>query len=377
MRILFATGRTFVPDRVGGADRSAHSLLELLGGRGHLCEAIATMSSGWRHEATRGLRLVSSRRWSAWPDRRNGYVTRRALAWALPEVFRQQLRSFQPDLVLTQLEGSEDFAEIALEAGVPVAVRVPDTQFTHFTGRLARSNVLFVSNSRFVAGRLQERFGIVSKVVYSAVRLDNYRTRRDGAERITFVNPHPLKGFDLALEIASLLPARRFLFQEAWRLEAAELHRLRARLAPHPNVTLGRITQDMRPVYGATRLLIVPSTGEESLPRVILEAQASGIPVLGRDVGGIGEVLAEGGVLLPRAASAADWTATIEAILGDPARYATLSAGAERNARRPDFDAETIADRFLAVVQDHLAGLACGQAPGAQQGYQGAREVGQ
>jgi glycosyltransferase involved in cell wall biosynthesis len=303
----------------------------------------------------RGLRAVSGRRCGAVRHRHNGYVTRRALARSLPGVFQRRLRAFQPDLVLTQLEASETFAQIALQRGVPVALRVPDVSFTHFSGRLSDATVLVVANSRFVARRLHERFGISAPTVYSPVCLDSYRTARDGADRITFVNPRPFKGLDLALEIAHLLPGRRFLFQEAWRFDDHELRRLRSRLAAYPNVALGRLTQDMRRVYAVTRLLIVPSLGEDSLPRVILEAQASGIPVLARDVGGVAEVLIAGGRLLSPSATAAEWAEVIEAILDDSAGYERLSVEAERNGRQPAFDPETIVDRFLDVVREHVA----------------------
>lgn len=101
---------------------------------------------------------------------------------------------------------------------------------------------------------------------------------------------------------------------------------------------------------------------------MILEAQASGIPVAARDVGGVAEVLTAGGRLMPAAASAADWAAAIELILADPARYETLSVEAERNAHRPEFDADRIVERFLEVAHGHIgrgAPRRAQRAPGA------------
>ena len=59
--------------------------------------------------------------------------------------------------------------------------------------------------------------------------------------------------------------------------------------------------------YGRTVLLLAPSNHPEAFGRVVVEAQASGIPSVARDVGGLGEAVGAGGVLMPPSASAAEW----------------------------------------------------------------------
>jgi glycosyltransferase involved in cell wall biosynthesis len=191
--------------------------------------------------------------------------------------------------------------------------------------------------------------------VYPFVDLDRYRVSRQDPDLITLVNPSPVKGGDLALDVAARLPHRRFLFQEAWPLSSVEEQELRRRVAFVPNVRLERPTRDMLGVYRSTVLLLVPSRWEEAFPRVVLEAQISGIPVVGRGVGGIPEAVGTGGIVMAASAGAAEWADAIERVLSDRAQYAALADGARANAVRPEFDARGLARRFVSIAAAHRA----------------------
>jgi glycosyltransferase involved in cell wall biosynthesis len=79
----------------------------------------------------------------------------------------------------------------------------------------------------------------------------------------------------------------------------------------------------------AMDLLCAPSqTTErwrEQFGRMIIEAFACGVPVIGSDSGEIPFVIGEAGVVVPEADEAA-WTAAIESLAADPARRADLAA---------------------------------------------------
>lgn len=83
--------------------------------------------------------------------------------------------------------------------------------------------------------------------------------------------------------------------------------------------------------YSAFSFLAFPSIAPETFGRVSIEAQACGLPVLGSDVGGIGETLADGrtGVLLPPGDREA-WTGAI-------LRLCDASLRAELSARAREF----------------------------------------
>ena len=141
MRVLFATKRAHFPDRVDGAINSAHTLLEILESRGHKCEAVTGIESATRLRihAYRALRLLSNRKQLAWPDRRNGYATYRAWKYLIPKLFTQRLKAFQPDIVVTQLEGSEEIAREAVLARIPTMLWIHDAEFKWSTGNLPSS----------------------------------------------------------------------------------------------------------------------------------------------------------------------------------------------------------------------------------------------
>jgi glycosyltransferase involved in cell wall biosynthesis len=162
----------------------------------------------------------------------------------------------------------------------------------------------------------------------------------------------PEKGVELALEIAALVPKRRFLFVESWPLGEKARRRLREGLKQCSNIAFSGWTHDMKTVYSRTALLLLPSQWEEPFARVILEAQVNGIPVLARDVGGVSEALGDSGLLLPREAAAPDWADEIERLLSNDSYYLMRSAAASANAARPDFDPNHQMGRFLSLVTD-------------------------
>ena len=136
-------------------------------------------------------------------------------------------------------------------------------------------------------------------------------------------------------------------------MRGAALADLRSRLTALPHVTFCRRALDLRPVYGRTVLLLAPSNHPEAFDRVVVEAQASGIPCVARDVGGLGEAVGAGGVLMPASASAAEWADAVEAVLSDGSRLAALSAAATANVARPELSFEHNMARFTALAESH------------------------
>ncbi|MGH7149080.1 MAG: glycosyltransferase family 4 protein [Planctomycetota bacterium] len=78
-------------------------------------------------------------------------------------------------------------------------------------------------------------------------------------------------------------------------------------------------------VFAEADLLVLPSLWHENTPFVALEALASGVPVLGSDVGGIAEIVREGedGALFPRGDAAA-LSSRLQEFVDRPARIAGL-----------------------------------------------------
>jgi glycosyltransferase involved in cell wall biosynthesis len=370
MRIIFASGRSYLPDRVDGAILSVHTLLELLQQRGHACEAIAGISEGmslrharraWVHRARR---MLTRRRVVGWMDRDNGYPTYRAWEADVAELLDQRIAAFLPDLVITQLERSEAIAAAAVRRGVAVILFVRDAEFAWHRGIITDSPLVsFVASSRFVTDQVAAKLGREAPCVYPLVRAERYVAADRRARFITFINPVKEKGVEVALEVARRLPHREFLFVETWPLPKLQRRELQARLARLPNVRLRGHTLDMREIYGETALLLAPSQWNEAFGRVLLEAQVNGIPVVASRIGGIPEALQSGAVLLPPAEDPAEWAGAVERILTTEPEYARLSDEARANAMRDDFNPEALVDRFLALAQGHVERCRAGSLP--------------
>lgn len=88
---------------------------------------------------------------------------------------------------------------------------------------------------------------------------------------------------------------------------------------------------DMAPLFTEAAVVLIPSS-EEGIPLVLLEAFASGRPVVASDVGALGEMLDdETGVLIPRSRrEAGEFAAALRSLLSDPSRRARMGQAARR-----------------------------------------------
>ncbi len=120
---------------------------------------------------------------------------------------------------------------------------------------------------------------------------------------VTFINPLPEKGVALFLKLvqraAQEAQDMRFLVVESRGLLATAMQKLGLPANILAQTTVLPKQEQMAAVYAQTRILLVPSFWFEAAGRVLLEANANGIPVLASDRGGIPETLGGAGRLLP------------------------------------------------------------------------------
>lgn len=348
MRILFATGRRYPPDRHGGAQSSAHALLRRLVERGHHCEVVAARGPGIGLHLSRIAHLASGRRWTGPADDHNGYPTRRAAPWQVSRLVAARIDAARPDVVVTDQVELLD----ALDDRVPRVVRIADVAFRARDAALLRRPRLYAfANSRFIANALREFAGIDAPVLYPIVEAGTCRAPQRHPETITFINPIEGKGLETALRIAALLPHRPFVFVSGWPRPGAEEAGLRDRIRPLANVRLLPWAPDLRAVYGRTRVLLFPARWEEGFGRVVLEAHVNAIPVIASDRGGLPEAVGDGGIVLPVDAPAEQWAGAVERLMTDDACFAALATAAAANLSRPEFDPGHTADRFVAFLE--------------------------
>lgn len=108
----------------------------------------------------------------------------------------------------------------------------------------------------------------------------------------------------------------------------------------------------LQPVYAAADLYVWPAVNE-AFGMAILEAQASGLPVIAGDVGGVGEIVAHGRTgMLVRPRDAAALAAAVRPALADPVLRARLSHSAL--AKVADEHDRAVAARALTHVLSSL-----------------------
>jgi len=366
MKVLFATGHGYLPQRVGGSETSSHELILALQEQGHHCAVLAHLQgNGWLAFRNRVIMKLSRR--ALVPDWMPGYRVQRA--WYPDRHVATALERERPDVALVQAGEPLRMARALREAGARTVVYLRDVEFHELGGDPAKlPGLRYIANSNFVAEKFRATFGPKPAVIRPLFRAQRYVTARQPQE-ITFVNPHPLKGVDLAFEIAALCPEIPFCFVEGWPMNSEEKAALARRVAGYANVRLQSRTHDMRQVYRRAHTLLVPSQWEEAWGRVATEAQFSGIPVIASDRGGLPEAVGPGGCVLPHDAPATLWAATVREYWRDAEVYRTASDAALAHSQRPEIDPVRQITTLAAILAGSLDDdAAADERPGGQQG---------
>jgi glycosyltransferase involved in cell wall biosynthesis len=350
MSLLLAAGTPHLPQVIGGVEINTHETALELNRRGFETKVLSKLSPRDWFGATRWLANTVQRK-EVSVDRGLGYeVYRSRRPWSdlagMP----------MPKVAVVQNGNMIEIGKAFRRRGVPSIAYLHGLEFDIGKRRWSddRSELPFsayIAVSTYTARRFEARFGIMPHVIPPIFRPERYRT--SGERRyVTFINPVPEKGVDLALAIAALTPEIPFRFVKGWPLKTQELMRLKARIRALPNVELVERSRDMLPIYGATRVLLVPSQWDaETWGRVVSEAQFSGLPVMASDRGGLPEAVGPGGIVLPHDAPAEIWAGELRRLWSDQAHYARLSEAALVHSSRPELNLNHQIDSLLAIVR--------------------------
>ena len=347
MRILLTTAHPFLPELAGGMQMCGDTLARQMTARGHEVAVFSGLAAkGWSGMADR-LRLKLARQ-KVVSDHKLGYRIWRS--WFPWETAVHVAAQYQPDVVVVMAGKPVKVAAAFQPTGIPLVMWLQNVEFDdHFGDFSQLGQPSCVANSRFTADTYQRHFGVSPVVIHPIVRAENYITPTQG-EMVTLVNPHPHKGLATALEMARRCPDIPFLFVQTWDLNAEDQASLDQHLAQLPNITLHPAVQDMRQIYGRTKILLAPSKWQEGYGRVATEAQFSGIPVIASTQGGLPEAVGPGGLLLSAEAPADDWVAALRRLWDDPAAYQQASAAARSHSKRPANDPARQADHWESLL---------------------------
>ncbi len=347
MRILFTSGKAFLPQTSGGVQSSTMQLARSLQGRGHRVGVMCRLTNGGWTQIDSGLkRKILRTRFS----RDTGLGLPVFRSWD-PTDAAEVVRRFRPDVAVVQSGETMKIASSLEAEGVPVVLYFRHVEFEDIGGDPSTlSNAHYIANSQFTARKYHEEFGISTTVIPPLVQRDSYITETT-RENVTFINPYPAKGRDIAFAIAERCPDIPFAVCESWGIHPELRAWLDERLARLPNVALRPRTDDMKSIYRKAKILLAPSVWEEAWGRVATEAQFSGIPVVGSRQGGLPEAIGPGGTVLAINAPIGDWVAAIRRLWDDPTHYARLSAAALAHSDRLEVDPVYQIEKLIGVLE--------------------------
>lgn len=366
MRLLFVSD-----SMVGGSGRSQRELAAALVHRGHEVLFLVDPStpSGrtpWVYEqlsdaaerfsgtfAGRFLVLLE-----AFPGRRASRRDVDGLAHVTTPVIENAAwsvtRSFRPDVIVgssVSRLGWRKIRTLCARLGIPTLLYVrEDSALGHFTDGVVPGDG-FVANAPGLADAVRS-LGLGCDFLPSVV--DVGVTRGDSTrEKVLAVNPIEGRGVRTVWDLAEKLPKIPFVVQESWALDPLQLAHVEEHLARLPNVEFRRAEPAGPRLYRDARLLLVPHRGGDR-PRIIVEAQANGIPVLCGNHPTLVDAVGPGGICLPFDDLGA-WREAVETLWTDVSAYASLSEAAKTHSSRPDISAEHVAAGFEHIVSRLVA----------------------
>ena len=275
---------------------------------------------------------------------------------AVPENgFRTLRRQMHPDVVVASSIDRVSWRRIRRQlqaAGIPSILYLREASGQgHLTISAAPPDLLLANaESLAVAARAA---GSTCEVVPSIVELDRSRTATT-REVALLVSPIEMLGGDRVWNLARARPDIPFVLRESNIMSDGERDAVVRQLPDHPNVTLEPYTTSPADIYRKARILLVPHR-VDNRPRVILEAQSNGIPVLATAFPGLSEAVGGGGALVPNDATPEAWVQALSAMWDDRIRYPQLVDEARSHASRDEVVPERIVERFEQLVERLVA----------------------
>jgi glycosyltransferase involved in cell wall biosynthesis len=306
LRILHA-----VRAPVGGIFRHIMDLANGQADRGHHVGIIAdSLTGGERAEAA--LKEIAPRLKLGvhrLAIRREPFPTD-VLVWAH---FMRLIKRLKPDVL--HGHGAKAGAFIRLKARSKETIRVytphggslhyplntlKGAMYSRLERALMNSTDLFLFESAFARDTYQRTIGVPSglvRCVFNGVTADEFDPviPADDATDVVYVGEfRHIKGADLLIDAVARLRADGKPVTLTLAGDGEELDNLKAQIARLGLGEAVRFIGHVKARYGFSkgRLLVVPSRGD-SMPYVVIEAAAAGIPMMAANVGGIPEIFAE------------------------------------------------------------------------------------
>ena len=258
------------------------------------------------------------------------------LVWAR---FQRMIRELKPDVL--HGHGAKAGAYMRLKTASRDRIRVytPHGGSLHYPLSTLKGNVyasieralmnstdLFLFESAFARDTYQRTIGIPSglvRCVFNGVTAGEFDpvVKADDATDLIYVGEfRHIKGADLLIDAVAKLRAAGNPVTLTLAGDGEESASLKAQVEKLGLGEAVRFIGHVKARFGFSKgsLLVVPSRGD-SMPYVVIEAAAAGIPMIAANIGGIPEIFGEHGDALFTPSNAVAMADAIEAALKDPA----------------------------------------------------------
>jgi glycosyltransferase involved in cell wall biosynthesis len=233
-----------------------------------------------------------------------------AMVWAH---FMRLIRKLQPDVLHGHGAKAGAFIRLKGRSSKTIRVYTPHGGSLHYPlntlkgavySRLERALMnrtdLFLFESAFARDTYQRTIGKPAglvRCVFNGVTADEFDpiTPADDATDIVYVGEfRQIKGTDILIDAVALLRADGRPVTLTLAGDGEELEALKAQIARLGLTDAVRFIGHVKARYGFSkgRVLVVPSRGD-SMPYVVIEAAAAGVPMMAAKVGGIPEIFGE------------------------------------------------------------------------------------
>ena len=286
--------------------------------------------------------------------------------------------TYNPDVVITQLMWSDVALAVAKELSIPSIYRLCKlpTEIDLRAGSQYEPTEIF-GVSQATKDFSKERWNRESHIICPPIDKTSVQgtiTNHWDCKYITIFNPVKKKGGFVFEQTAKALPSLQFAYVPGWdilrsgnKFDKTKIERLclsidgkyDGRIPTEPsfeglaNVTRISPTRQVSTIYDQIRLLLMPSQWEEAFGRVAVEAMMNSIPVIGSSVGGLQDLVSQGGVVVNDFANPKSWKDAIESIL-IKSRYDIFSQRArEFTQKEYSIDKNVIMFKELVLSASH------------------------
>ncbi len=350
-KILFFTNYFFYPEEKGGAQISNLILLSSLK---KLHNYEVTIVCVTENKETKGSFLYSL-------EFLNGIKIIRIPKTNNFEYFREKILFYikeeQPKYIISEFFSHNDenilsFLDSFNEIKTFCFVRVVEPLFEFKINLL---NTKLIANSDFTRDAIKETLNIDTEIIYPPLMFDCLLKKTNdfkNKKKITFINPIPEKGVDVALGIAKLLPEEEFLFVlGGWKTGQKNHNSIKEICVDIENIEVREYQYDLTQIFGETKLLIVPSQFLETFNRSVIEFGLMGIPALVSDRGNLKYTVDQIFLVVEDYKNPMAYVDKIKKILSDEIMYEELSLKSKENSVKEKYTKKYNVHKLIELLE--------------------------